>query len=281
MTSPLALFSTNRLLSAAAIAVLTACGSASDGTLAPDAAGSTSLSVSFAATGATAVTAAGNAIIVGTAADTMVLTRVQLVLSNVKLRREGVSACPDSMKVSTTRGRSSDDRGCSRLDLGPMLLDLPLSGAITSPLAVTVPAGTYHEFEFELEDIRTSVNASQAEKDFLTAHPEFRDVTVKVVGTYKGTAFTFLSRVSAEVEFEFEPSLVVKTGVNDNVSIDLDLSSWFKNASGAVLAPTVANQSAIDQNISTSFSAFGDRDRDGHEDSGRGKGRGRDGSGHG
>ena len=264
----------SRLLPIAMLGLLGACASGSDGSVAPNAAGSTSLSVSFATTGAAAVNASGNAIIVGTAADTMVLTKVQLVLSNVKLRREGVTACPDSMKVSSTRGRSSDDRGCSRLDLGPMLLDLPLSGSTTSPLAVTVPAGIYHEFEFELEDVRTSVNASQTDKDFLAAHPEFRDVTVKVTGTYKGAAFTFLSRARAEVEFEFEPSLVVKSGVNDNVSIDLNLSAWFKNAGGAILAPTVANQTAIDQNIITSFHAFGDRDRDGHEDAGRGDSRG-------
>jgi hypothetical protein len=263
-------------LPAAMLALLSGCGSVSDSPLTPATPGSTSLSVSFATTGAAAVTPAGNAIVVGTANDTMLITKVQLVVENVKLRLSGVAACPDSMKPSNTRGRSSEDRGCSRLDLGPMLLDLPLGGTATSPLAVTVPAGTYSQLEFEVEDVRTSVNASQADKDFLAAHPEFRDVTVKVVGTYKGAAFTFLSRARAEVEFEFNPALVVKTGVNDNVSVDLDLSAWFKSASGAILAPTVANQVAIDQNILTSFHAFGDQDRDGHEDAGR-----RDSHGHG
>ncbi len=263
------------------LCTLAACGDGATATTDAGSAGATALSVSFAATGTAATNAAGNAIIVGTSSDTMVINKVQLVLGNVKLRREGVTACPDSMTVSSTRGRSSDKGGCSRLDLGPMLLDLPLSGASTSPLAVTVPAGTYHEFEFEIDDVSTSANAPQADKDFLAAHPEFRDVTVKVSGTYKGTAFTFLSKARAEVEFEFEPSLVVQSGVNDNVSIALDLSSWFKSAGGALLAPTVANQAAIDQNIMTSFRAFGDRDRDGHEDSGRGSSRGHEGSGHG
>lgn len=280
MRSPVLIPRTASALSVAALSLLAACGG-SESPVSSDAAGSTSLSVSFAATGAASVNAAGNAVIVGTSSDTMVITKVQLVLEHVKLRRSGVAACPDSMAASTTRGRSNDDRGCSRLDLGPSLLDLPLSGTSTSPLAVTVPAGTYREIEFELEDISTSSRASQAEKDFLTAHPEFRDVSVRVTGTYKGTAFTFLSHAKAEVEFEFEPSLVVQTGVNDNVRIDLDLAAWFKNAAGVVLAPTVTNQRAIDQNIITSFSAFGDRDRDGREDSGRGESRGRGRSGDG
>lgn len=261
--------------STALFCLLTACGDASqDPTSAGG--GATSLSVSFVAQGTALKTnAAGNAVLVGTSADTMVITRVQLVLDKVKLRKSGVAACPDSMSASSQRGRSSDDRGCSRMDLGPMLLDLPLTGAATSLLGVTVPAGAYRSLEFELDDINASSRATQAEKDFLAAHPEFRNATVRVTGTYKGTAFTFVSKAQAEVEFEFEPSLVVKAGVNDNVSITLDLGSWFKQASGAVLAPTVANQAAIDQNIINSFSAFGDRDGDAREDSGRGRHRGR------
>ncbi len=267
------------LLPLAALGLLAAC--AGDAATSPAASGTTSLSVSFAAAGAATTNAAGNAVIVGLDKDTMVITKVQMVLDNVKLRLSGVTACPDSMAASSTRGRSHDDKGCSRLDLGPMLLDLPLSGASTSPLAVTIPAGTYRAAEFELDDVNTSTRATQAEKDFLTAHPEFRDVTVKVTGTYKGTAFTFLSKASAEIEFEFNPALVVQKDVNDNVTISLDLSAWFKNAKGAVLAPTVANQTLIDQNIMTSFNAFGDQDRDGHEDGGRGESRGHDKGSHG
>ena len=274
-----------RILPLIAMSALAACGdgAAADPTAASG--GAANLSVSFAAAApsgvAAAVNAAGNIVLVGTQADTMIITKLEMVLSHVKLRRVGVTACPDSMAPSSQRGRSHDQAGCSRLDLGPMLMDLPLGGASTSPLAVTVPAGTYHEFEFEIGDINTKATASQAEKDFLAAHPEFRDVTVRVTGTYKGAAFTFTSKAQTEVEFEFEPSLVVETGVNDNVSTNVDLAAWFKDATGAIVAPTVANQVRIDQNILSSFSAFGDKDRDGKEDSGRGResgrGHGRDG----
>jgi hypothetical protein len=258
--------------SAVALLVLAACGDAADPT--GDAGGAATLSVSVAAASAD-TNRAGNIVVVGTANDTLVLTRVQLVLDEVKLKRAGVSSCPDSMVVSSDSRRSSDDRGCSRLDLGPTLVDLPLGGAAKSALAVTVPAGVYREFEFELDDVRTGANASQADRDFLTAHPEFRDVTVRVTGTLRGTAFTFLSRASAEIEFEFEPALTVQSGVNDNVSVEMDIAAWFKDARGALLTPTVVNQTRIDQNIIQSFSAFGDRDRDGRADSGRGRGRGR------
>jgi hypothetical protein len=234
-----------------------------------------SLSVSFAASGAAATNAAGNAVLVGSANDTLVITKVQLVLGNVKLKKSGVTACPDSMAVSTQSGRSSNDRGCSRLDLGPVLADLPLGGSGATALGVTVPVGTYSEIEFELDDVRTDSRATKAERDFLAANPSFDDITVRVTGTYRGTAFTLNSNVSADVEFEFSPPLEIKAGVNDNVTIALDLARWFKTSTGAIIAPTVANRGTINQNILGSFDAFGDRDRDGKEDEGRGRGRGR------
>jgi hypothetical protein len=260
------------VLSALTLASLTAC---SDSATTAVEGGASGVSLSFATTGAAAQTAAGDAILVGTANDTMVISKVQLVLDQVKLRRADVTSCPDSMAASTDRSRSRDDRGCSRLDVGPMLVTLPLSGTASSPLSVTVPAGTYRSIEFELEDVRDDARATAAERAFLAANPTFRDVSVRVEGRYRGTAFTFLSGAEGEVEFEFEPSMVIQTGVNDNISVTLDLARWFKTGTGALLAPTAANQSLISANISSAFEAFGDRDRNGREDEGRGRGRGR------
>ena len=267
------------LVSLVLLSALTACGDAS-ADLTASTGGAASLSVSF---GQSSTTSA--ATIVGTAADTMRITSVQLVLSHLKLRRDGIAACADIAVSGSGSGSggsgsvnsntSIDVGGCSRLDHGPLLVDLPLSSASTSPLSVTIPAGTYRSFEFEIDNVNAGSNATAEEKSFLAANPQFRDVTIRVTGTYKGAAFTFLSRAQSEVEFEFEPSLTVESGVNDNVSVVLDLAGWFKDSSGAVLNPTVANQTRIDQNIIASFSAFGDRDRDRHEDSGRGRERGR------
>jgi hypothetical protein len=262
-------------ISSALLCGAMACGDGGPEGVAGSEGGATSLSVSFAASGIAATNQAGNAVLVGTSSDTMIISRVQLVLDEVKLKRAGVSACPDSMRISTDRSRSSDDRGCSRLDLGPVLLDLPLSGTSTSPLSVKVPAGTYREIEFELDDVSNGTNASAAERAFVAANPDLRDVSVRVIGTYKGTPFTYTSRPKAEVEFEFSPALEIKDGVNDNVTISLDLAAWFKDGSGAIIAPTIANRLRIDQNILTAFAAYGDRDRNGREDDGRGRGRGR------
>lgn len=261
-------------LPVAILSSLAACG----GDPVASSGGATALSVSFAGTGAAATNAAGSAIVVGANNDTLVISKVQLVLNDVELKRANVTRCPDSIQVSSDRSRSSDDGGCSRLDLGPILVDLPLGINGTSTLGVAIPAGLYREIEFELDKVRTGSSASAAEVLFASQHPEFRDVTVRVAGTYRGTAFTFLSRVEAEVEFEFDPALAIEAGVNDNITVSLDLGRWFRDSNGALLAPTVQNQSRIEQNIVTSFDAFGDRDKDGREDRGRGRGRSRSGT---
>lgn len=256
---------------APALATLAACGDST----APDG-GASSVSLSFAAQGASLPTnTAGNAILVGASNDTLVISSVQLVLNEVELKRAGVTSCPDSMPPRTRGDRSSDDRGCSRLDLGPMLLNVPLTEAGTSSLSVSIPAGSYREIEFELDDVDTDEDATAAERAFAAANPEFVDRTVRITGTYRGTPFTFTSSVEAEVEFEFAPPLTVEAGVNDNITVSLDLARWFRSSTGALLAPTPANRSRIEENIAEAFDAFGDRDRDGREDRSRGRERSR------
>ena len=228
--------------------------------------GAASLSVSFATSASVPTNASGNAVIVGSSGDTLFVNRVQLVVDEVELQRAGVTVCPDNIAVSTDVTRSSDDGGCSRLDLGPMLLDLPLNSNGALRLGVAVPAGLYREFEFEIDKVSTDGDASASEKAFVAAHPEFRDVSVRVTGSYKGVPFTFVSRLEAEVEYEFEPALSIAAGVNDNITVAVDLNRWFRNSVGALLVPNSANQSRIEQNIVTSIEAFGDRNRDGRED---------------
>lgn len=275
---------------AASLSTLTACGDAT----APATGGDTNLSLSFAAQTSTpgvakiigpgalsdvslavATNAVGNVIVTGTANDTLVITGVQLVLNNVELRRADVTSCPTALPERTSKEHSADDKGCSRLDLGPMLLDLPLSDVGTSKLAVAIPAGSYREIEFELDKVRTGSNATPAELDFVARNPDFVDRTVRVTGTYKGQPFTFTSKVEAEVEMEFDPAILVEAGSNDNITVALDLARWFRNSAGALLVPTAENQSRIEQNIATSFDVFGDRNRDGKEDEGRKRSRSR------
>jgi len=70
----------------------------------------------------------------------------------------------------------------------------------------------------------------------------------------------------AEIAAAFNPPVTVGTGTS-NLTIDVDLASWFKDATGAVIDPTnPANAGAIEENIQRSFRAFEDDNHDGTDD---------------
>jgi hypothetical protein len=113
-------------------------------------------------------------------------------------------------------------------------------------------------------------NEEPGANDFLTKNPGFAGISVKVTGVFtdaNGTHdFTFTSEADAEIEAAFQPPVAVGAGTS-NLTISLDITSWFKDATGAVIDPTnAANAAAIEQNIRRSFHAFEDDNHDGADD---------------
>lgn len=187
--------------------------------------------------------------------NTLVITRVQMVLREIELKQSNTVACPDVVSSS------SDD--CEELSIGPLLLDLPLSTAVLTPVSVSIPAGTYRELELELH----KPGDDARDQAFKTANPAFADMSIRVQGTYNGQVFVFTSRVSEEMELEFNPPLTIgETG--GNVTVQIDVAAWFRSASGAVIDPATANIGGLNEgivktNIKASFHALEDDDRDG------------------
>src|SRR2546429_546091 len=69
-----------------------------------------------------------------------------------------------------------------------------------------------------------------------------------------------------ELEAAFNPPVTVGAGTS-NLTIDVNLASWFTDATGAVIDPTNPdNAAAIEQNIQRSFRAFEDDNHDGTDD---------------
>ena len=73
--------------------------------------------------------------------NTLIITQVQLVLREIELKR---------VETTTSCDGTSDDR-CERLEVGPVLLDLPLgTGGAARSFSVAIDTGTFHEVEFEI-----------------------------------------------------------------------------------------------------------------------------------
>ena len=193
------------------------------------------------------------AITVTNGANSLVITKAQLVLREMEMKLSSTTTC--------ATGTAADS--CERVVLGPTLIDLPVTDVVTTALTTTVPLGTYREIEFDIRRPGTD----SADLVFVAANPNFNNVSIRVEGTYNGTAFVFTSELDQEVEIEFNPPLVVTDGAN-NATIKVDLRAWFTNTDGTLISPATANPgrpnaSIVAEKIKMSLKAFEDDDKSG------------------
>jgi hypothetical protein len=195
--------------------------------------------------------------------NTLVIDQVQLVLREIELKRtESTVAC----------GESPVGDACEKLELGPILLDLPLGGAggAARSFSVAVAPGTYDEVEFE---IHKPSDDDGADATFLQAHPDFDGVSLKVTGTWNGEPFTYTSDLNAEEEIELSPPLVTTESAATDLTLFVDLGRWFRDGAGNLVDPASAgaggaNESLVKNNIGSTLHAFEDENHDGSDDHG-------------
>jgi len=176
------------------------------------------------------------------------------VLRQIELKRSTVTTCT-----------SSGTAGCEEIEIGPSLVDLPLTPGPAQAFAVELPTGTYDGIDFEVHKVG---NSDPADLAFVAQHPEFAGVSVRVEGTFNGAAFVFESDVDEEQEFTLSPALVVTQTADPNVTIFVSVDGWFRQNDGSLVDPASANnggpnESLVRNNIQQSFDAFEDSDRDG------------------
>jgi uncharacterized membrane protein YgcG len=196
-------------------------------------------------------------------ADTLVLTSAQVVLREIELQ-----ACA-AYDTSLADSSSVDSLWVEEFEAGPMLVDLPLGGAISQVLSLDVTPGTYSEVEFKVHPVRGDEPAAAA---FLAAHPEFDGVSIRAEGTFNGVPFTFTTRMGAHQESDIDPALVVGDGGGPvNLTLSVDHGRWFAGPDSTLVDPSTAifggeNRILVEHNIRHSFRAFEDRDHDGWDD---------------
>lgn len=241
-----------------------ACG---DTTLGPGDDATVSLSFTTAGTGVSASRHASFAraslsdtLVAGT--DSLVIDRVQIVLREIELERLNDDACDDD-------SLGIDDDRCEEFEAGPLLVDLPLNGAVETPITIAADTGIYDEIEF---DIHKPSDDSAEDSAFVAANPTFAETSIRVTGTFNGTPFVFDTDLNTEQEIELTVPLVIDdTTTSANVTLQADLAAWFRNAGGGLVNPQTANKGGqnegiVKDNIKASVDAFEDNDRDGDDD---------------
>jgi hypothetical protein len=208
------------------------------------------------------------------------ITAVQLVLRDVELKRDREDACHEG----------GDDDSCERFNAGAKLVTLPLTGGLVTPFTEAIAPGTYDQLRVKIGQPEEE-NGERAA--FYAANPTWpQKATVRVTGTYtSGTGataqpFDVYLGVNAKVEQELDPPVVVD-GTTDpqslNLTLAVDVSSWFENAAGSLIDPRSISTSpsllaAVENNVRRSFRALRDDDRNGGDDN---RGNGRDGGNNG
>ncbi len=197
-----------------------------------------------------------------------------------KLELEGsASACVDDQEpgdtgevdvaihpqLSDSGEHEGEDDDCGEVRAGPFLVDLPLGAGVTRMFTVTVDTGTYHEVKFQIHKPDGANDTL-----FVQQHPLFAGVSIRVVGSFNGTPFTYTTDVTDVQEVEFATPLVVTTDPTA-FTVQVDLSGWFTGEGGTLVDPATAigdgvNVSLVRGNILHSFHAFQDGDHDGEDD---------------
>jgi len=214
--------------------------------------------------GSPSVVMAGDSTVIALGNDTIIIRSAELVLKEVELKRVEVQEC-DSVE---------GNGDCDEFEVGPFLVALPL-GTTGTETVVTIDAapGMYDELGFK---IHKPEDDSAEDDAFLAANPTFARISIRVTGTYSqaGTRsnFTYESDLNAEQEVLLSPPLTVSEGQPVNVTLRIDISTWFLNAGGTALVnPATANngqpnEQVVENRIQASIDAFRDDDHNGHDD---------------
>ncbi len=209
--------------------------------------------------------------------DVLILNQVDLVIRHIELDRVGSTAVCDTtgegLDGSSNDGASEHQGGddasgddCAEIESGPLLVTLPLGGGTAQEIEVSLAPGTYDRVQFQVH--KTDDNDA-SDGAFLAAHPDLRHVSIRARGTFNGTAFEYLSDVSAEQRLTLSPPLVLATDSTAKVNLTVDVHGWFLDAAqNRLVNPTTAlkgqpNEGLVTRNIKSSLRAKGYYGRDG------------------
>jgi hypothetical protein len=218
------------------------------------------VSLQLATRGSASVATGGpGQLIVTTGPDEIVVDEVQLVLRKLRLDGAPTASCPAD---------AEGDSQCAALRLGPAVFDLPLGEGAEPIFSAAVPVGIYSGIKFQ---IHRPTNANE-DADFVADHPEFEDISVRVLGSYNGTPFTFASDLTEVEDVVFAEPVEIGADGEVQVTLHVDIAGWFVSEDGTGLVnPSEANnggpfESLVERQIRESFRAFRDADLDGAAD---------------
>lgn len=219
---------------------------------------------------------------------TLTITDLRMIVAEFELEGDdGINSC--GIRANVVPGPSfdgddddgdDDDRDddereddCEDFNAGPLFVDFPLGSAPSSIATGNVPAGTYSEVEFKVEDLDDDeenaderARIDQLRAQILAQFPDWpRDASLLVVGTFRptgGQPVPFRAFVEAEIEVEIElsPPLAVAQGESRGADVLLDPAALFRNGGSVVDLSRTSGELELELKIKNGFRGRSDDD---------------------
>jgi len=209
--------------------------------------------------------------------DTLVFDSVEVVLRKIDLQRQNADSACETQQVAMSDGMGEGSDGnedaCEEVNAGPSLVELPLTPGATQAFTVSVDTGTFNGMHLQIH-VLTDNPGDQA---LLAQHPDFAGISVRSKGTFNGSEFVYTNDLTANQELQFASPLTVGTAGPVDLTLMVDVHTWFVAADGSLIDPNTAaagqpNEGLVTQNIRRSFHAFEDSNHDGEDDHNEGGG---------
>jgi hypothetical protein len=205
------------------------------------------------------VIASGTSLVITRGTDTLQIDSVNVVFARVLLRKLNDTACGDADHDDAA------DHDCAELKSGPILVSLPLTAGAKSVFSVPAPSGTYTGIALWTHRPKRS-DSGPNQQEFLAAHPDYEGTSIRVFGKYNGVSFTWRGDPEVKIEQAFVPPLIVSDASPLQLTLKIDLASWFMSSTNTLLDPRTTSYPQIALNIKNSFKAFEDKQHTGHDD---------------
>lgn len=133
-----------------------------------------------------------------------------------------------------------DDDDCEEIEGGPFLVDLPLGSGAVTLTTDQVPAGTYTELEFEVENLDEDEDDDAREQQLIqslyaqirSTYPNFpREASMVVRGTFTptgGSAQPFVVYFDAEIEIEKDLNPPLTVPGSAVLTVNVNPALWFR-----------------------------------------------------
>ena len=148
---------------------------------------------------------------------------MQLVLRKIELK-QSEAACPEGDGEGDDADEvASSGSNCAELQVGPVLVNLPLDAGAQQAFTVNVSAGTYDRITSKLH----RPTGDPEDSALLAANPVLQEhrTSVRVAGTYNGTRFVYYTDAVAAQRISLSPPLVVRDGAPTQLTLFADVNT--------------------------------------------------------